>query len=102
MPRMSATLVGPDRSLGWVLRLSSVLVAAILVAALVGTVSDNGSIHSGPVARRADAWANIPLAARDVISRELGSAEHQFLVMRSGTGLVARGSGLSASFGRRG
>ena len=47
-------------------------------------------------------WARVPAGAREAISRDLGAREARFLVTRTRSGLVARSSGLQATFGRRG
>jgi hypothetical protein len=95
-------VAGPDR-LGLIVRFAGVCIAAMILAALAGTVSfDSRPTLSGVAARRATTWANIPLAAREVISRDIGHDQSRFAVTHSGGHLVANGLGISTRFGRRG
>jgi hypothetical protein len=103
MPRVSATTVGPDRWLRLVVRLAVACAAAILVAVLVGAVSSGSrSSFTGSSDRAASTWARVPAAAREAISRDLGTEQRRFLVSHAGSTLVVRGAGFSASFGRDG
>jgi FG-GAP repeat len=105
LPHVSATVLGPDRWLGLLVRLAGagVCVAAIFAAALVGTVSlSSPSASNGAAARRASPWAKLPVAAREAISRDIGRDHSRFAVTRAGTYLVARGSAIAATFGRDG
>lgn len=100
---MSATVLGPGRWLGLVVRLAGGCVAAILAAALVGVVSFGSSpAFSGAAARRADTWAGVPFAAREAISRDVGRDQGRFAVAHDATHLVANGLGMTITFSRDG
>jgi hypothetical protein len=75
-----------------------------LVAAVLGLASISSDHQPGrSLQRQGAAWAKLPAAARDVISRDLGKSEPQFLVKPGGAaGLIAHGAGFSATFSRGG
>jgi FG-GAP repeat len=94
---------GASRWLTWLVGLVGACLAMVLMGAVVGGVSLGGSPgRARPADRASDTWAKVPLAAREVISRDLGADERQFAVTRAGANLVAKGLGISATFGRDG
>jgi len=75
----------------------------MLIASFCGTILQGSvpfSMH--PAVRSAKTWARVPVAARELISRDLGSDQHRFAVTRSGASLLARSSEVSATFDRSG
>jgi hypothetical protein len=103
MPRVAVAAVVPSGLLAWIVRLVGACGAAFLVVTVVGVVS----VSSPPASvkrwdQSAGAWAKIPGAEPDAISRDLGGERSQFAVTRAGDLLVAGGSGVSATFGRYG
>ena len=98
---VSRRALGSRRS-AWACRVVALVVtvaAALLI--LSHAAPQSPALSSGSIAARtARGWASLPVPARLVVSRALGTDEQQFGVRRSSGGaLVVRGSGVSAVFG---
>ena len=94
-PRPTGGLVGRARVV------SACVAAAFAVIFGHALLTSSRSVVS-TAQQSARTWARVPAGAREAISRDLGAREARFLVTRTRSGLVARSSGLQATFGRRG
>lgn len=97
---MAVATVGPSRLLAWVVRLAGACLAAGIAIAVVVLLTSSPAVNR--MDQSARAWARVPVAAREAISRDLGGQERRYAVTHAGSRVVAHGSGFSASFGRGG